>query len=75
MREEGIHRIVLVVPARKVVREATTGEVRRDLGVEARRAADTSDIRTCKSVAVWCTAYKGGMEHYTYRMQGTWGRI
>jgi hypothetical protein len=52
--EESVHRIELVPRARKVVREAASGEARRDLGVvSAFSAADASDPGTCETMAVW----------------------
>ncbi len=50
--EEGGHDQVLVVWALKVVREATSGEIRCDLRLEACRSADDGDKGTCKSVAM-----------------------
>jgi hypothetical protein len=50
--EESVHRIDLVPRARKVVREAASGEACRDLG-EVFCAADASDPGTCETMAVW----------------------
>ncbi len=49
MLEEGGDSIVLVARARKMVRESTPGEARRDLGELVRRAADASDPGTCET--------------------------
>ncbi len=71
--EEGGHHLVLIPWPRKVVREAAPREGSRDLGSEVLRTADASDVRTCESVAVWCTVCKGEMKRHTYRLQGTRG--
>ena len=58
--KEGWHDLVLIVWAQKIVREAATGDFRGDLGTGptvARRAANASDIRTCRSVAMVCERF------------------
>ena len=51
--EEGGHCVSLVGREVKVVREAATGDARRNLGVFVRHAADASDLGTYESVMVW----------------------
>jgi hypothetical protein len=51
--EEGGHNIFLVLRTRKMGREAAPGYARRDFGVVIRRAADTGDIGTYETTAVW----------------------
>jgi hypothetical protein len=50
--QEGGHSILLEYRELKIVREAAPREARRDLWV-SRRAAHTSDIGTCETVAMW----------------------
>jgi len=50
--EVGGHGILLVGRARKVVREAASGDPRSDLGSVIRRAANGSDPWTYESVVV-----------------------
>jgi hypothetical protein len=51
--DEGGHRQLLVVRARKEDREAAAGDARCDLWHVVRCSANGSDVGTCKSVAVW----------------------
>jgi hypothetical protein len=79
MLEEGGHRTVLVALAVKVMREASSGEAsieegRRDLGVVAHRATNTSDPGTCGGLVsdfMCLLLCKREINHHTYRMQGT----
>ena len=56
--EEFEHRILLIRQAPKVLREAASGEPRRNLGPAqapkaALSAADTGDPGTCEAMEVW----------------------
>ncbi len=51
--EEFGHDSLLVRRARKVEREAASGDFRRDLGIVACRATDASDVGTCETKAIW----------------------
>lgn len=51
--EEIIHSSFLVIRARKEVREATLGDLRCGLGVEASRATYASYKGTYENVAIW----------------------
>ena len=51
--EEGGHSFFLVVRARKIVRETAPGEDSCDFGKLTRRSANTGDIGTYGTMAVW----------------------
>jgi hypothetical protein len=53
--KKSVRRIELVPRARKEVREAASGEARRDLELVSRNfsAADASNPGTCETMAVW----------------------
>ena len=78
--EEGRHRVLLVVWEVKVVREAASGEDRRDLGVVG-RSADTCDKWTYKKawrcgkrlIPMLVSACKQKQRRHTYKLRERWG--
>ena len=77
--EEGGNGKSLVERAPKKYRESARGDVRRNFGKKARRAADASDPGTCKTVTMryvsdLCLHLHAAckeIKRYAHRMQGT----